>query len=38
MKVKIVPKAFKQHFSEPTEAQGIDPVAVSSHVESLYGG
>lgn len=37
MKTKIVPKAFKQHFPEPNEAQGIDPVAVSSHVDSLYG-
>lgn len=45
MKVKIEPEAFKiepeafkqQHFLELTEAQGIDPVAVSSHAESLYG-
>jgi hypothetical protein len=37
MKTKIVPKAFKQHFAEPTVAQGVDPVAVSSHVGSLYG-
>jgi len=36
MKVKIIPKAFKEHFSEPKEAQGIDPIAVSSHMKDFY--
>ena len=37
MKVKIVPTAFKNHFAETNEAQGVNPVVVSSYLQNFYG-